>query len=52
MTHCELSMRGDGSMNGPITGDPILDGLRGLPRLEPSERATVRICARSLAVLE
>ena len=39
-------------MNGPITGDPILDGLRGLPRLEPSERATARIRARSLALLE
>ena len=39
-------------MNGPITGDPILDGLRRLSRLEPSERAIVRIRARSLAVLE
>jgi hypothetical protein len=39
-------------MNGPITGDPILDGLRRLPRLEPSARATARIRARSLTVVE
>jgi hypothetical protein len=39
-------------MNSPINGDPILDGLRGLPRLEPSARATARIRARSLAAMD
>jgi hypothetical protein len=33
------------------TGDPILEGLRGLPRAEPGAHSTARARARSHAIL-